>query len=60
MIEVTEFPHLAVRYKLMGVPKTVINDSLLIDGAVPEQALLRKIEENFIKHMISSTPSGKS
>ncbi len=59
MVEVTEFPHLAVRYKLMGVPKTVINDTFSVDGAVPEQALVKRIEDNFIGRVTSSARGGK-
>jgi hypothetical protein len=39
MVEVTEFPHLAQRYSVMGVPKTVANEIGLVDGAVPEAEL---------------------
>ncbi len=46
MVEVIEFPHLAVKYNVSGVPKTVLNDSLQIEGAVPEQMLMQWIEEN--------------
>ncbi len=40
MVELTEFPHLAQRYRVMGVPKTVINETASIDGAVPEAMLV--------------------
>lgn len=40
MIELTEFPHLAQKYHVMGVPKTVINETRSVDGAVPEGALI--------------------
>lgn len=45
MVEATEFPHLAVRYSVMGVPRTVINETVHIEGAVPEQILLSKLQE---------------
>jgi len=35
-IEATEFPDLAQRYSVMAVPKTVINDRLSFEGALPE------------------------
>jgi len=43
MVEALEFPELADRYGVYGVPKTVINDSEEIEGAVPESALLRHV-----------------
>ncbi len=44
-VEVSEFPHLAQKYKVMGVPKTVINEDQFIEGAGPESMLLNKILE---------------
>ncbi len=46
MVEVIEFPQLAVKYSVSGVPKIVVNDSLQIEGAVPETMFLQWIEEN--------------
>lgn len=43
MIEATEFPQLASRYGVYGVPKTVINETGEIEGAVPETVLLDQI-----------------
>jgi glutaredoxin-like protein len=43
MVEATEFPHLANRYQVYGVPRTVINDVIHVEGAVPEAALLTKL-----------------
>jgi predicted DsbA family dithiol-disulfide isomerase len=42
MVEVSEFPHLAVKYEVMGVPRTVINETIHIEGAVPEAMLMRE------------------
>ena len=42
MVEVAEFPHLAVKYQVMGVPRTVINETIHVEGAVPEPMLLRE------------------
>ena len=47
MVEATEFPHLAIKYQVMGVPKTIINEELHIEGAMPEQMLIQRIEEKF-------------
>lgn len=40
MVEATEFPHLAQRYAVFGVPKTVVNETEVFDGAVPEAVFL--------------------
>lgn len=40
IIEATEFPYLADKYSVFGVPKTVINDKVEIEGAVSEQLFL--------------------
>jgi len=36
VVEVSEFPDLARRYGIRGVPKTVINDGVEFVGNVPE------------------------
>ncbi len=46
MIEATEFPHLAQKYSVMGVPKTVINEKVFQEGAAPEQLLVQKIKDS--------------
>ncbi len=45
MVEVTEFPHLGQRYQVMGVPRTVINDDIYLEGAAPEAMLLQKLKD---------------
>ncbi len=48
MVEVSEFPHLAAKYHVYGVPRTVINEVIQIEGAVPENVLvpeLMKVED---------------
>ncbi len=40
VVEITEFPHLAQRYKVQGVPKVVINDKVEFVGAQPEAKFL--------------------
>ncbi len=44
VIEVSEFPHLAERYQVYGVPKTVINESMQFEGARPEPAVIGAVE----------------
>ncbi len=45
MVEATEFPHLAMKYEVMGVPRTVINETIHLEGAAPEARLLSKLKE---------------
>jgi len=43
VIEVSEFIDLAQRYRVQGVPKTVVNDRIEIMGAVPEPRFLQEV-----------------
>lgn len=43
MVEATEFPHLSNKYSVQGVPRTVINETIHIEGAVPEAALVAEM-----------------
>ncbi len=43
VVEVQEFPQLAQAYRVMSVPKTVINDKVQFVGAVPEEELLKRV-----------------
>jgi glutaredoxin-like protein len=43
MVEVTEFPHLANKYQVFGVPRTVINETIHVEGAVPEAMLMAEL-----------------
>ena len=45
MVEVSEFPHLAQKYHVMGVPRTVVNSEHHVEGRVPEMMLLEKLRE---------------
>jgi predicted DsbA family dithiol-disulfide isomerase len=49
MVEAIEFPQLAAKYGVMGVPKTVINDEIEFEGAVPEEV--------FVSHLMSALSS---
>jgi hypothetical protein len=53
VIEVNEFPHLAQRYVIRGVPKTVINDTVEFIGNVPESQFMEHIHR-------ASSPSESS
>jgi len=49
-IEANEFPDLAQRYMVMAVPKTVVNDRVSFEGALPEaqfvEQVLRAVDGN--------------
>jgi glutaredoxin-like protein len=45
MVESVEFPHLANKYQVYGVPRTVINETVHQEGAVPEPMMLAKLLE---------------
>ena len=41
-VEATEFPDLARKYQVTGVPKTVVNDAVEILGALPQDAFIEQ------------------
>jgi len=41
-VEATEFPDLARRFRVTGVPKTVVNDEIEILGGLPEEAFVEQ------------------
>jgi glutaredoxin-like protein len=45
MVEATEFPHLSMKYQVMGVPRTVINETVILEGAAPEPMLLARLQQ---------------
>jgi predicted DsbA family dithiol-disulfide isomerase len=51
-VEATEFPDLARKYHVSGVPKTVVNDEVEILGGLPQDA--------FIQQALSQVSSLKS
>jgi hypothetical protein len=40
-VEATEFPDLVARYRINGVPKTVVDDRVEFLGALPETDFVR-------------------
>jgi alkyl hydroperoxide reductase subunit AhpF len=42
-IEATEFPELSRAYRVMAVPKIVINDRVQFEGALPEDDFLSAV-----------------
>jgi glutaredoxin-like protein len=51
-VEATEFPDLAGRYRVTGVPKTVVDDTIEILGALPE--------EDFVEQAVGHLAGPKS
>ena len=43
VVEVSEFIDMAQRYRVQGVPKTVVNDRIEIVGAVPEPRFIQEV-----------------
>ncbi len=42
-IEAIEFPQLSIKYRVQGVPRTVANETIVIEGLVPEGRLIKEI-----------------
>jgi predicted DsbA family dithiol-disulfide isomerase len=47
-VEATEFPDLARKYRVTGVPKTVVNDRVEILGALPQDAFVEQALAPFL------------
>jgi len=45
VVEATEFPDLARQYRVTGVPKTVVNGTTEILGALPEEMFVAQALE---------------
>lgn len=45
MVESLEFQDLATKYQVFGVPKTIINETVHLEGAVPPEAFVEKLFE---------------
>jgi len=43
LVEVTEFPHLAQRYEVRAVPRTVVNETASIEGALSESEFVTAV-----------------
>jgi predicted DsbA family dithiol-disulfide isomerase len=46
-VEATEFPDLARRYQVSGVPKTVVNEDTEILGGLPQDAFVSQALAQF-------------
>lgn len=49
-VDASEFPELADRYQVQGVPRTVANEIVHVEGAVPEAALMQELEALIATH----------
>ncbi|MHB9033534.1 MAG: protein disulfide oxidoreductase [Anaerolineae bacterium] len=45
MVEAIEFPHLAHKYEVQGVPRIIINEKVSFEGAAPEPLFLARVKE---------------
>jgi protein-disulfide isomerase len=45
MVEAIEFPQLANKYRVQGVPRVVFNETVHQEGAAPEPLMLAKLLE---------------
>ncbi|MHA1909543.1 MAG: protein disulfide oxidoreductase [Candidatus Thorarchaeota archaeon] len=45
MVEALEFQDLATKYQVFGVPKTIINETVHLEGAVPPDVFVEKLFE---------------
>jgi glutaredoxin-like protein len=43
VIDASEFPHVGLKYNVMGVPKTVINEKIEFMGVLPEDLFLEHV-----------------
>jgi glutaredoxin-like protein len=54
VIEVLEFPDLAQRYSIYGVPKAIINDRIHVEGALREPQLIQQVVSALDSDSLSS------
>ena len=47
IVEANEFPDLVRRYRILGVPLTVVNDTIQIEGAQPEGLFVQQALAGF-------------
>ena len=47
-IEATEFPDLAQKYRVMAVPRTIVNEHTVIEGAMPESMFVKRIVDSVL------------
>lgn len=45
VIEANEFPELSSKFRVQGVPRTVINENLYAEGSVPESMMIQALQK---------------
>jgi hypothetical protein len=55
-VEATEFPDLSRRYRVTGVPKTVVNDDVEIMGGLPQDAFVSQALSGLKSQASTLTP----
>jgi hypothetical protein len=55
IVEIAEFPHLAVKYDVIGTPKAALNETVQFEGLVPPAQFL-----TFIQQAAQGSPTGIS
>jgi glutaredoxin-like protein len=55
IVEIAEFPHLAVKYDVIGTPKAALNEKVQFEGLVPPAQFL-----TFIQQAAQDSPTGIS
>ena len=55
-VEATEFPDLARKYHVSGVPKTVVNDEVEIMGGLPQDAFVQQALSKLKSQVSTLTP----
>ncbi len=43
VVEASEFPQMSQKYRVMGVPKIVVNEKTQFVGALPEDRYLKEV-----------------
>lgn len=55
IIEIAEFPHIANKYDVIGTPKTVLNETVQVEGVIPPGEFL-----TYIQKAVQGSPTGIS
>jgi predicted DsbA family dithiol-disulfide isomerase len=55
-VEATEFPDLSRRYRVTGVPKTVVNEDIEILGGLPQDAFVEQVLSTLKSQSSTLTP----
>lgn len=42
-VEAIEYPDMAIKYQVQGVPRTVVNETIHMEGAMPEPMFVQEL-----------------